>query len=118
MQQGLAEMSPVETRSLALRAHFRGIRNQSLRIARPLSPEDCQAQSMPDASPIKWHLAHTTWFFATFVLEPLGIDGFARDPRYRVWFNSYYQGVGAAHTRSARGLLVRPRFEEVLAFRA
>ena len=68
---------------------------RSLHLAEPLSAEDCCAQSMPDASPVKWHLAHTTWFFETFILEPRE-PGFAPfHPAFRVLFNSYYNGVGA-----------------------
>ncbi|MGZ5201760.1 MAG: ergothioneine biosynthesis protein EgtB [Telluria sp.] len=93
------------------------IRQRSLRLAEPLSAEDCCAQSMPDASPIKWHLAHTTWFFETFVLEPYE-PGFAPfDPSFRYLFNSYYNGIGARHPRPQRGLLTRPSLEQVLAWR-
>jgi ergothioneine biosynthesis protein EgtB len=96
---------------------FDSIRQRSLRLAEPLSAEDCCAQSMPDASPIKWHLAHTTWFFETFVLEPHE-PGFAPfDPSFRYLFNSYYNGIGARHPRPQRGLLTRPSLEQVLAWR-
>ena len=77
------------------------MRARSLALVAPLSAEDCQAQSMPDASPAKWHLAHTTWFFETFVLERCE-RGFAPfDPRFRVLFNSYYNAVGEQHPRAA-----------------
>jgi dimethylhistidine N-methyltransferase len=96
---------------------FRRVRAASLAIAAPLSAEDCQAQSMPDASPVKWHLAHTTWFWETFLLESLpGHQPF--DPAFRMLFNSYYNGVGAQFSRPARGLLTRPSLERVLAWRA
>ncbi len=96
---------------------FQRVRGRSLEIAAPLSPEDCLAQSMPDASPIKWHLAHTTWFFETFILEP-NEEGFAPfHPAFRVLFNSYYNGVGAKHPRPHRGLLTRPSLDEVRAYR-
>ena len=98
-------------------ARYADVRARSLALAAPLSPEDCGAQSMPDASPTKWHLAHTTWFFETFVLqmhEP-GFQPF--DPAFRVLFNSYYNGVGARHPRAQRGLLTRPSLAEVLAYR-
>ncbi|MGZ5201410.1 MAG: ergothioneine biosynthesis protein EgtB [Telluria sp.] len=96
---------------------YDSIRQRSLRLAEPLSAEDCCAQSMPDASPIKWHLAHTTWFFETFVLEPHE-PGFAPfDPSFRYLFNSYYNGIGARHPRPQRGLLTRPSLEQVLAWR-
>ncbi len=99
-------------------AHFDGVRAQSESLAEPLSPEDCAGQSMPDASPVKWHLAHTTWFFETFVLESLLPDYQTFAPGYRVLFNSYYQSVGAQHPRPHRGLLTRPSLDEVLAYRA
>ena len=101
-----------------LAARYRAVRATSERLRAPLSAEDCQAQSMPDASPVKWHLAHTTWFFETFVLEPgrAGYQPFA--PAYRVLFNSYYQQVGDQHPRPQRGLLTRPSLDEVLDYRA
>lgn len=101
-----------------LLARYTATRQHSLALAAPLSAEDCGAQSMPDASPVKWHLAHTTWFFETFVLEP-NEPGFAPfHPAFRVLFNSYYNGVGAKHPRPQRGLLTRPALAEVLAYRA
>jgi ergothioneine biosynthesis protein EgtB len=101
----------------SLQRHYESVRQRSLRLAEPLSPEDCCAQSMPDASPIKWHLAHTTWFFETFVLEPHE-PGFAPfDPAFRYLFNSYYNGIGARHPRPQRGLLTRPSLDEVRAWR-
>ncbi len=99
-------------------AHFEGVRAQSEALAEPLSAEDCAGQSMPDASPVKWHLAHTTWFFETFVLESLLPDYQAYAPGYRVLYNSYYQTVGAQHPRPRRGLLTRPSLAEVLDYRA
>jgi ergothioneine biosynthesis protein EgtB len=72
---------------------------------------------MPDASPVKWHLAHTTWFFETFVLEPHHPGYCLFDPAYRILFNSYYNTVGDKHPRPERGMLSRPRLEEVLAYR-
>ena len=94
------------------------VRQASLALAAPLSAEDCCVQSMPDASPVKWHLAHTTWFFETFVLEPHE-PGFAPfHPAFRVLFNSYYQGVGARHPRAERGLITRPGLQQVLDYRA
>ena len=87
-------------------------------LARPLSAEDCCVQSMPDASPAKWHLAHTSWFFETFILERCESDFVAFDAAFRVLFNSYYQGVGRQHPRPQRGLLTRPSLARVLAYRA
>jgi len=82
-----------------------------------LDPEDMVVQSMPDASPVKWHLAHTTWFFETFLLAPR-VPGFRpRDPRWTHLFNSYYVAAGSRHARAERGLLTRPTVKEVLAWR-
>ena len=84
---------------------YRRVREATVALAAPLSPEDCQAQSMPDASPVKWHLAHTTWFFETFLLGEF-VPGYAPQfPEYRVLFNSYYNAVGEKHPRPHRGLL-------------
>jgi ergothioneine biosynthesis protein EgtB len=90
-------------------------RRQTVRLCEPLAAEDQVVQSMPDASPAKWHLAHTTWFFERFVLRQLGI-GPVNDA-YEYLFNSYYDSVGARHPRPRRGLLSRPTVDEVLAYR-
>ncbi len=96
---------------------FRGVRAHTEALAACLSPEDQCVQSMPDASPAKWHRAHTTWFFETFVAMP-NVPGYqAFDPRFSFLFNSYYETVGARHPRPARGLLTRPSAEEVGAYR-
>jgi len=95
---------------------FRATRRATEDLARPLSAEDCGLQSMPEASPTKWHLAHTSWFFETFVLA--GVPGYRSfHPAYRALFNSYYNAVGDRHARPARGLLSRPSLDEVLAYR-
>ena len=100
-----------------LAQRFAAVRAQSLRLIKPLSAEDCALQSMPDASPVKWHLAHTSWFFETFVLAE-AIAGYRPfHPQFRSLFNSYYVGVGPRHPRPQRGLLTRPSLEEVLAYR-
>ncbi|NMM76614.1 ergothioneine biosynthesis protein EgtB [Acidovorax sp. SRB_24] len=97
---------------------YRAVRARTLALAAPLSAEDCCVQSMPDASPAKWHLGHTAWFFETFVLEVCepGFEPF--DSAFRVLFNSYYQAVGARHPRPQRGLLTRPSLARVLEYRA
>lgn len=96
---------------------YRQVRAASEALAAPLSAEDCQVQSMPDASPTKWHLAHTSWFFETFLLAE-HVPGYRPfDPAYAVLFNSYYVGVGDRHPRPERGLLSRPSLEEVRAYR-
>jgi len=99
-------------------AQYQSIRAATLALAEPLSDEDCGAQSMPDASPVKWHLAHTTWFFETFILERFEPDFEPFHPAFRVLFNSYYNGVGEKHPRPKRGLLTRPSMAEVQAYRA
>jgi ergothioneine biosynthesis protein EgtB len=97
---------------------YGAVRRRSLLLAEPLSDEDCGAQSMPDASPVKWHLAHTTWFFETFVLEPHEPGFVPFHPAFRVLFNSYYNGIGDKHPRHQRGLLTRPSMAQVRAYRA
>ncbi len=96
---------------------FQAVRQRSLQLAAPLSNEDCCAQSMPDASPVKWHLAHTTWFFETFILEACEANFQPFQSAFRVLFNSYYNGIGAKHPRAQRGLLTRPSLDEVRAYR-
>jgi ergothioneine biosynthesis protein EgtB len=100
-----------------LQQRFAGVRAQTERLIAPLSAEDCQAQSMPDASPVKWHLAHVTWFFETFILEKFENHFVPFNPLFRVLFNSYYNAVGDKHPRAQRGLLTRPSLDEVLAWR-
>jgi ergothioneine biosynthesis protein EgtB len=85
------------------------------RLAARLTPEDQQLQSMPDASPTKWHRAHTTWFFEEFALAPAGLP--AMDSRYAFLFNSYYDAVGPRHARAKRGLLSRPSVAEIGEYR-
>lgn len=102
----------------ALAQQYAAVRDATMRLAGPLSDEDCQVQSMPDASPTKWHLAHLTWFFETFVLERHERAFKAFDPRFRVLFNSYYQGVGEQHPRARRGLLSRPSLATIKCYRA
>jgi ergothioneine biosynthesis protein EgtB len=96
---------------------FRAIRAATEALCAPLSAEDCQAQSMDDASPVKWHLAHTSWFFETFVLDRARCSYPVFHPRFRSLFNSYYQSVGPQHPRPQRGLLTRPTLDEVYAYR-
>ena len=102
--------------SIPILDRFIRTRARTEALTTTLSAEDMQVQSMPDASPTKWHLGHTTWFFETFVLEPL--PGFEPvDERYRIIFNSYYEQVGAKHPRPERGLLTRPALSDVLEYR-
>jgi ergothioneine biosynthesis protein EgtB len=100
-----------------LRERFAAVRRATDRLCEPLSPEDCQIQSMPDASPTKWHLAHTSWFFETFLLA--GKPNFRPiDERYTFLFNSYYEAVGARQPRPQRGMVSRPSLKEVRQYRA
>ncbi len=112
-------MHPLSAPALAqLARRYLNVRQATLALAQPLSAEDCTVQSMPDASPVKWHLAHTTWFFETFILERVrGALHQPFNPAFRVLFNSYYNSVGAKHPRPERGMLSRPSLSEVLAYR-
>ncbi len=107
---------PDDARALA--ARYRTVRQLSLDIAAPLSDADATIQPMPDASPAKWHLAHTSWFFETFVLRD-HLPGYrVHDERWAYLFNSYYEGEGERHARPRRGMLSRPSLDDVRAYRA
>ncbi len=108
----------VDGQPAAFRQRFDAVRATTMKLAAPLSAEDCALQSMPDASPVKWHLAHTTWFFETFVLERYAPAYLPFHPQFRVLFNSYYHTVGDRHPRPERGLLSRPALDQVHAYRA
>src|ERR671936_294561 len=100
------------------REAFRSVRAETERRAAPLSPEDQVVQSMPEASPTKWHRAHTTWFFEQFLLVPK-LAGYREfDERFAFLFNSYYVAAGPRHARPERGLVTRPNAAEVAAYRA
>lgn len=96
---------------------YHSVRQQTLVLIEGLSPEDCCAQSMTEASPTKWHLAHTTWFFETFVLEPFEPGFKPFHPLFRILFNSYYETVGVKYPRPDRGLMTRPSLMEVIDYR-
>lgn len=99
-----------------LEARFARIRRFSETLCETLTPEDCCLQTMPDVSPIRWHLAHTTWFFETFLLKP--VRGYEPvDPAYEYLFNSYYNGVGDQFPRPQRGTQSRPGLEEIFEYR-
>ena len=101
-----------------LASRYRSVRALTLALAEPLSDADATVQSMPDASPAKWHMAHTTWFFETFVLRD-HVPGYAlHDPRFPFLFNSYYEAEGKRHARHRRGMITRPTLDEVRAYRA
>jgi ergothioneine biosynthesis protein EgtB len=96
---------------------FVAVRSRTLALAAPLTPEDQCIQSMPDASPTKWHLGHTTWFFERLVLEAFDAGYEPFDRRYHRLFNSYYESLGARHPRPQRGMLTRPPLAEVVRYR-
>ncbi|HUL57042.1 MAG TPA: ergothioneine biosynthesis protein EgtB [Usitatibacter sp.] len=114
----MSGLPEVAARSTALAERFRAVRSATRGLAASLSAEDCAIQSMPDASPVKWHLAHTTWFFETFIVSAAAPERPPFHPAFRVLFNSYYNAVGDKHPRPQRGLLSRPSLDEVLAYRA
>jgi ergothioneine biosynthesis protein EgtB len=97
---------------------YQKIRAQSLHLVSSLSEADAQIQSMPDASPAKWHLAHTTWFFETFILCPYLKDYARFNETYNYLYNSYYNGIGEQYPRAQRGLISRPSLDEILSYRA
>ena len=114
LERARGEANPLER----LRLRLMATRRRSRDLAAPLTLEDQCAQAMDDASPTKWHLAHTTWFFETFVLEPF-LPGYRTfDPHFKYCFNSYYESEGPRQPRPHRGLLTRPTSEEVAAYRA
>lgn len=100
-----------------LHKRYARVRARTEALAAPLSPEDQQVQSMPDVSPSKWHLAHTTWFFETFLLIPFAPGYEPFDPAFDYLFNSYYETVGQRVARADRGLISRPSLDEVMAYR-
>lgn len=107
-----------ESRFELLTEQFRKTRCNSVALANLFDREDWMLQSMVEASPIKWNLAHTSWFFEQFILRPYASGYKTFHPDYNYLFNSYYQQVGAMHARGARGLLSRPLSSEILAYRA
>ncbi|MFA6115275.1 MAG: ergothioneine biosynthesis protein EgtB [Sphingomonas sp.] len=117
---GIAATAGPATRDLSIEdacTGFASLRALSLELVAQLSDADTTAQSMPDASPAKWHLAHTTWFFETFILRDRVPDYHRFDARWAELFNSYYQAEGAFHPRDRRGMLTRPSLDEVIAYR-
>lgn len=120
MQAFLEDVTPARARCTAgesLADTYVRVRARTESLVSALGPEDMVVQSMPDASPAKWHLAHTTWFFETFVLGP-NVPGYeVFDADFGYLFNSYYDAVGPRHPRPMRGLLTRPTSERVLAYR-
>src|ERR1700761_2747354 len=97
--------------TVQLSRRFQSVRARSVALTRSLTVEDMAVQPMPDASPTKWHLAHTSWFFETVVLDDV-------DPTFNFLFNSYYEALGPRVERARRGMSTRPTLDEVMAYRA
>ncbi|WP_207461198.1 ergothioneine biosynthesis protein EgtB [Azospirillum sp. SYSU D00513] len=116
-QRSAAQSAIIDRGDDRLDEHFERVRSGSTALAQGLSPEDQVVQSMPDSSPVKWHLAHTTWFFETFLLKPNLPSYEPFDSSFGYLFNSYYEAVGTRHPRAARGLVTRPGIAEVMAYR-
>jgi ergothioneine biosynthesis protein EgtB len=110
-------VAPGTVRTSSILEHFLEVRETSMRLCAPLSVEDHALQPMPDASPAKWHLAHTTWFFETFVLSKYADQFRSYHPVFRNLFNSYYNTIGDRPLRNLRHVLSRPSLEEVHAYR-
>jgi hypothetical protein len=106
-----------KSRAEALLARYHDVRDFSKLLVRDLEPEDCVVQSIPDVSPTKWHLAHTTWFFETFVLKKFLAGYIPAIPEYAFLFNSYYNAAGTMHRRDLRGLISRPTVTESFRYR-
>jgi ergothioneine biosynthesis protein EgtB len=107
-----------DTGSMPIAQHYQQLRDLTVELCRTLTPEDMTAQSMPDASPAKWHLAHSSWFFEKFLLTPHLERYRPFDPQFNHLFNSYYYTVGSMHPRPERGLLTRPGIDKIISYRA
>ncbi|GGE28468.1 ergothioneine biosynthesis protein EgtB [Agaricicola taiwanensis] len=110
--------APQASSSIDVLDLFRSVRTASRALGRPLSDADATVQSMPDASPAKWHLAHTTWFFETMVLGQHLSDHRIFDPSFNFLFNSYYESIGERQPRPKRGMITRPSLDEIFDYRA
>src|ERR1700744_1562988 len=107
----------IPSSKLELEQRYRAVRRFSEKLCETLEPEDCVIQTMPETSPTKWHLAHTSWFFETFILKPFFPDYQSQHPQYAFLFNSYYNAVGPFFSRPHRGLLSRPTLKEAFHYR-
>ncbi len=118
VEVGITRVVSQDNAQQALRVRYEAVRRASAVLCRPLATEDYGLQAMADASPPKWHLAHTSWFFETFLLKPFLRDYQVFHPQFETLFNSYYQTIGVQYPRPSRGLLSRPTVEEVRRYRA
>src|SRR5579875_1509966 len=107
-----------QSAAATLLAHFRAVRSATMEFCTPLTPEDMMVQSCAEASPVKWHLAHTSWFFETFVLSEFVAGYRPFDPDFRWLFNSYYKALGEMPEKKLRASFSRPPLERILAYRA
>src|ERR1043166_4143421 len=117
--QGEGVRQPADTSAarVSLAERYRSVRCQTQALCAPLETEDFVVSTMSDVSPTKWHLAHTSWFFETFVLSPFTPGYASPNPKYAFLFNSYYVQAGERHCRAQRGLVTRPTVDEVFAYR-
>jgi len=117
-ERAAAQSRGIPSRAEQLLARFHEVRNFTTRLCQSLAPEDYVVQSMPDVSPTKWHLAHTTWFFETFILKKWVTSYRPEVPQYTYLFNSYYNAAGDMHRRDLRGLISRPTVDETHRYRS
>ena len=110
-------LSPKQSRSAELLDRFRAVRAATMAFCSPLSPEDMMVQSCAEASPVKWHLAHTSWFFETFVLSEFVANYQSFDPNFHWLFNSYYRALGEMPEKKLRASFSRPPLDQILAYR-
>jgi ergothioneine biosynthesis protein EgtB len=108
---------PLAPAAAGLLDRYAQVRAETMRLAGPLSAEDQVVQSMPDASPTKWHLGHTSWFIETFILRPHAPNYRPYSEELSFYLNSYYESLGERRARGARGLVTRPSLDEIVAFR-
>jgi hypothetical protein len=111
-------MNSSQSVSIALSESFFQVRQQSVDLCEPLLIEDYVVQTIPDVSPPKWHLAHTSWFYETFILSSYVLGYRPFNSQFNFLFNSYYQGVGKPFPKAQRGILSRPSVAEVYSYRA